>query len=60
MDITLRPFVVESDYGAAEFWDWSVKTKSGLVLAGIESSASAARFYIMVAVFRFMFTRIPE
>lgn len=60
MEIIVRPIVVESDTGATrEFWDWSVEAPNGKALSGIETNYWIARFFVMVACFRFMYT-IPQ
>lgn len=61
MEIELMPITVESDSGAVKvLWEWSVTTKNGRSLAGLESGFNTARFYIMVACFRFLFTNLKE
>lgn len=57
MEIIIRPIVVESDTGATrEFWDWSVESTYGKSLSGIETNYWIARFFTLVACFRFMYT----
>ena len=61
MEIVVRPIVVESDTGAQrEFWDWSVETSYGKMLSGIETNYLIARFFAMIACFRFMYTIRPS
>lgn len=59
MVITLAPVSVESYNGGTRIlWDWSVETNDGKNLSGMEPGVTAAKFYILVACFRFLFTKI--
>ena len=58
MDIKYYPVTVESYTGGERvLWDWSVTTDDGKVLTGMEPSEFAAKFYVIVAVIRFMFSK---
>lgn len=61
METSLKQFEVESETGEIRsLWDWSVSTSDGRFLSGIETSLFAAKFYILIATFRFTFTRAGE
>ena len=61
METQLKMFTVESESGSIkELWDWSVTTRDGRVISGIESNATLAKLYILASTFRFIFTQIPK
>lgn len=60
MIVELKPVEIESSVGGIRsLWDWSV-TCQNKTLSGMENSEFVAKFYIMIACIRFLYTKLGE
>lgn len=61
MEVECYPLTVESYNGGERIlWEWSVKSSSGKLLYGMETSEFLAKIYILISCIRFLFTNAGE